>query len=127
MTLDLLITLTIFHLEVLVQLFQDISEKTMYSSLPICLEIIIYNGEEVITISNKNLGNRFIHGFSIDGFSKIMSNLKLNYGLTYTKGDNNETYGPLPSISPLFGSIAISYSKRGLNLRAVYNLRFRPN
>ena len=84
------------------------------------LSTVIYNGEEVTTISNKNLGNRFIHGFSIDGFSQINNNLKFDYGITYTKGDNNETYGPLPSISPLFGSIALSYSKRGLNLKAVY-------
>ena len=84
------------------------------------LSTVIYNGEEVTTISNKNLGNRFIHGFSIDGFSQINNNLKFDYGITYTEGDKNETYGPLPSISPLFGSIAISYSKRGLNLKAVY-------
>ena len=84
------------------------------------MSTVIYNGEEVTTISNKNLGNRFIHGFSIDGFSQINNNLKFDYGITYTEGDNNETYGPLPSISPLFGSIALSYSKRGLNLKAVY-------
>ena len=84
------------------------------------LSTVIYNGEEVTTISNKNLGNRFIHGFSIDGFSQINNNLKFDYGINYTEGDNNETYGPLPSISPLFGSIALSYSKRGLNLKAVY-------
>ena len=84
------------------------------------LSTVIYNGEEVTTISNKNLGNRFIHGFSIDGFSQINNNLKFDYGITYTEGDNNETYGPLPSISPLFGSIALSYSKRGLNLKALY-------
>jgi len=84
------------------------------------LSTVIYNGEEVTTISNKNLGNRFIHGFSIDGFSQINNNLKFDYGITYTKGDNNETYGPLPSISPLFGSISLSYSKRGVNLKAMY-------
>ena len=84
------------------------------------MSTVIYNGEEVTTISNKNLGNRFIHGFSIDGFSQINNNLKFDYGINYTEGDNNETYGPLPSISPLFGSIALSYSKRGLNLKAVY-------
>ena len=84
------------------------------------LSTVIYNGEEVTTISNKNLGNRFIHGFSIDGFSQINNNLKFDYGITYTEGDKNETYGPLPSISPLFGSIALSYSKRGLNLKAMY-------
>ena len=91
------------------------------------LSTIIYNGEEVTTISNKNLGNRFIHGFSIDGFSKITNNLKVDYGLTYTKGDNNDTYGPLPSISPLFGSIALSYSKRGLNIKAVYKFSEAKN
>ena len=84
------------------------------------LSTVIYNGEEVTTISNKNLGNRFIHGFSIDGFSQINNNLKFDYGITYTEGDKNETYGPLPSISPLFGSIALSYSKRGFNLKAIY-------
>ena len=84
------------------------------------LSTVIYNGEEVTTISNKNLGNRFIHGFSIDGFSQINNNLKFDYGITYTEGDNNQTYGPLPSISPLFGSIALSYSKRGVNIKAVY-------
>ena len=84
------------------------------------LSTIIYNGEEVTTISNKNLGNRFIHGFSIDGFSEVYDNLKFNYSLTYTKGDDNENYGPLPSISPLFGSLAMTYSKNNLNVKAMF-------
>ncbi|MBJ34932.1 MAG: TonB-dependent receptor [Flavobacteriaceae bacterium] len=84
------------------------------------LSTIIYNGEEVITISNKNLGNRFIHGFSVDGFSKVLNNLKLDYSLTYTQGDINETYGPLPSISPLFGSLSMSYKKKDINIQAIY-------
>ncbi|MBT6214858.1 MAG: TonB-dependent receptor, partial [Cryomorphaceae bacterium] len=77
--------------------------------------------------ANKNLGNRFIHGFSIDGFSKIINNLKFDYGVTYTKGDNNETYGPLPSISPLFGSIALSYSKKDINIKAIYKFSEAKN
>tara|TARA_Y200000002_G_scaffold58723_1_gene43966 strand:+ start:1635 stop:4133 length:2499 start_codon:yes stop_codon:yes gene_type:complete len=84
------------------------------------LSTIIYNGEEVTTISNKNLGNRFIHGFSFDGFSQILNDFKLNYSLTYTDGDTNEAYGPLPSISPLFGSIAMTYTKKDVNIRAIY-------
>ena len=91
------------------------------------LSTVIYNGEEVTTISNKNLGNRFIHGFSIDGFSKIINNLKFDFSITYTKGDDNETYGPLPSISPLFGSFALSYSKRGVNLKAIYKFSEAKN
>ena len=81
---------------------------------------IIYNNEEVTTIANKNLGNRFIHGFSIDGFNNLSRSLKINYSLTYTKGDNNESYGPLPSISPLFGSISLDYINNYLTIRAVY-------
>ena len=81
---------------------------------------IIYNNEEVTTIANKNLGNRFIHGFSVDGFNNLSRNLKIDYSLTYTKGDNNETYGPLPSISPLFGSLSLDYVKNDLTIKAVY-------
>ena len=91
------------------------------------LSTVIYNGEEVTTISNKNLGNRFIHGFSIDGFSKIINSLKFDYSITYTKGDDNDAYGPLPSISPLFGSFALSYSKRGVNLKAIYKFSEAKN
>lgn len=81
---------------------------------------IIYNNEEVTTIANKNLGNRFIHGFSIDGFNNLSRSLKIDYSLTYTKGDNNESYGPLPSISPLFGSLSLNYINNDLTIRAVY-------
>ena len=81
---------------------------------------IIYNNEEVTTIANKNLGNRFIHGFSIDGFNNLSRSLKVDYSLTYTKGDNNESYGPLPSISPLFGSLSLNYINNDLTIRAVY-------
>ena len=91
------------------------------------LSTVIYNGEEVTTISNKNLGNRFIHGFSIDGFTKMTNSLKFDYSITYTKGDDNDNYGPLPSISPLFGSVAVSYSKRGVNLKAVYKFSEAKN
>ena len=91
------------------------------------LSTIIYNGEEVTTIANKNLGNRFIHGFSIDGFTKFYNILNFEYSLTYTKGDNNNQYGPLPSISPLFGSIAMTYSKNKINIKAIYKFSDAKN
>jgi hemoglobin/transferrin/lactoferrin receptor protein len=84
------------------------------------LSTIIYNNEEVTTIANKNLGNRFIHGFSLDGYNDLNKKLKFNYSLTYTKGDNNESYGPLPSISPLFGSLALSYVNKDLKIQGVF-------
>tara|TARA_B100001057_G_scaffold65499_1_gene59221 strand:+ start:3861 stop:6359 length:2499 start_codon:yes stop_codon:yes gene_type:complete len=84
------------------------------------LSTILYNDDEVFTVANKNLGNRFIHGFSLDGFSKIYNNVKFDYNLTYTKGDNNESYGPLPSISPLYGSLSLSYLKKDFNIKMIY-------
>ena len=97
------------------------AEYTVFSDITTPdLSTIIYNGEEVTTIANKNLGNRFIHGFSIDGFNSLSKNFKVDYSLTYTKGDDNETYGPLPSISPMFGSISLDYNKKDLKIKAVY-------
>ena len=101
---------------------------TVYSDISTeDLSTIIYNGEEVTTIANKNLGNRFIHGFSIDGFTKFYNILNFEYSLTYTKGDNNNQYGPLPSISPLFGSIAMTYSKNEMNIKAIYKFSEAKN
>ncbi len=97
------------------------AEYTVYSDITTPdTSTIIYNNEEVTTIANKNLGNRFIHGFSIDGFNNLSRGLKINYSLTYTKGDNNESYGPLPSISPLFGSLSLNYINNDISIRAVY-------
>jgi len=81
---------------------------------------ILYNGEEVTTIANKNLGNRFIHGFSIDGYSYFSKSFKLNGSISYVSGDENETYGPMPSISPIFGSISGEYSKNKIKISALY-------
>ena len=81
---------------------------------------ILYKGEEVTTIANKNLGNRFIHGFSIDGYSYFSKSLKLNGSISYIKGDENETYGPMPSISPIFGSISGEYAKNKIKISALY-------
>ena len=81
---------------------------------------ILYNGEEVTTIANKNLGNRFLHGFSIDGFLYFSKSLKFNGSFSYVKGDENETYGPMPSISPLFGRISGEYTKNKIKISAIY-------
>ena len=81
---------------------------------------ILYNGEEVATVANKNLGNRFVHGFSIDGFSYFSKSLKFNGSLSYVKGDENEAYGPMPSISPIFGSISGEYAKNKIKISALY-------
>ena len=43
------------------------------------------------------------------------------------KCDNNNQYGPLPSISPLFGSIAMTYSKNEMNIKAIYKFSEAKN
>ena len=58
-------------------------EYTVYSDITTPdTSTIMYNNEEVTTIANKNLGNRFIHGFSIDGFNNLSRSLKIDYSLT---------------------------------------------
>jgi hemoglobin/transferrin/lactoferrin receptor protein len=57
----------------------------------------------------------------------MTNSLKFDYSITYTKGDDNDNYGPLPSISPLFGSFALSYSKKGVNLKAIYKFAEAKN
>ena len=73
------------------------------------LETIIYNGDEVITQANKNLGNRFIYGISSEFSYQLSSNFNSRFNITYTKGNKDYSAGPMPSIPPLFGSLSLNY------------------
>lgn len=75
------------------------------------LSTILYNGAEVTTMSNDNMGNRFLVGGSAEGKLEFLQALQLQGSLTYIRALKNEKYGPLPSISPLFGSLLFHYSK----------------
>ena len=44
----------------------------------------------------------------------------MNGSLSYVKGDENETYGPMPSISPIFGTISGEYTKDKIKISALY-------
>jgi hemoglobin/transferrin/lactoferrin receptor protein len=70
---------------------------------------IMYNGEEVYTQANKNLGNRFIYGGSIQGKSVLSDPFEISGGITYTTADQNADYGPMPSIAPVFGTFTLSH------------------
>jgi len=72
---------------------------------------ILYNGEEVNTIANKNLGNRRIYGGSFDMRYNLNQQWKSQTSLTYTSAFNHVQYGPMPSISPFFGYWDLSYEK----------------
>lgn len=70
---------------------------------------ILYNGEEVSTQANKNLGNRYIYGGSIESNWPVSNSFEIRGGITYTAADKNMDYGPMPSIAPLFGSFNLSH------------------
>ncbi|MGB1404739.1 MAG: TonB-dependent receptor [Flavobacteriaceae bacterium] len=72
---------------------------------------IRYNGEEVETYANNNLGNRYLYGGSLDGYYSLNTFLSLRGNLSFIQAVKSEKYGPLPSISPAFGRIFIEYQK----------------
>ena len=72
-------------------------------------DTILYNEEEVFTQANKNLGNRFIYGGSLQGKWVLSDPIEISGGITYTTADQNADYGPMPSIAPLFGTFTLSH------------------
>ncbi len=82
---------------------------------------IIYNNEEVKTTANKNLGNRYIFGGSFDSYFTFSKNIFFKNSITITEGNKNEKYGPLPSISPIFGLLSINYKDSFFKLSSIIN------
>ena len=76
------------------------------------LNTILYNGLEVNTLANENLGNRYLFGGSLDGNLNLTGNLSLRADLSIIEAIKSEQYGPLPSISPVFGSILLTYQNK---------------
>jgi hemoglobin/transferrin/lactoferrin receptor protein len=72
---------------------------------------IRYNGEELETYANNNLGNRYLYGGSLDGYYSLNTFLALRGNFSFVQAVKSEKYGPLPSISPAFGRIFIEYQK----------------
>ena len=75
------------------------------------LNTIIYNGEELETFANNNLGNRYLFGASIDYYYSFTESISTQGNLSYINAVKDELYGPLPSISPLFGNILLTLKK----------------
>ena len=74
-------------------------------------QTIIYNGDEVTTFSNNNLGNRYILGTSFDANINLTKNLSVKGNINIIEALKNEQYGPLPSISPIFGNFIFTHKK----------------
>ncbi len=88
---------------------------------------IMYNDEEVTTLANTNLGNAYIIGGTFDLHTQILPNLIWKANLTYTKGKTHEDNLPLPSISPLFGSVALQYNKNKFNAELFFRFSAKKN
>jgi len=82
---------------------------------------VLYDGDEVSTIANVNGDSAYIFGGTLDASFVPITNFTLKGNITYTKGKTTDTDAYLPSISPLFSSIGISYQKNkiegGVNWR----------
>ncbi|MGC6422078.1 MAG: TonB-dependent receptor plug domain-containing protein [Flavobacteriaceae bacterium] len=79
---------------------------------------ILYDGEEFPTVANKNLGNRWVYGSALDATWRPTPSWSVAGNLTFTGADNHERYGPMPSISPLFGSLQTHFEKNRFLFRA---------
>ena len=81
---------------------------------------IIYDDEEVLTMSNFNLGNSTVYGFNFD-FQYTINDLFNLYGfVNYTKGDIVYNDYPMPSIPPIYGSIKLRFKKNNFNMQLTY-------
>lgn len=76
------------------------------------MQTILYNGEEVTTLANDNLGNRYLFGGSLDGNITFTENFSLRGDLNIIEAAKSKQYGPLPSISPVFGNLLLTYNKK---------------
>ncbi|MBN09059.1 MAG: TonB-dependent receptor [Flavobacteriaceae bacterium] len=91
------------------------------------LSTILYDGEELPTLANKNLGNRYIYGGSFQGRFSINENVFTQYSITYTKGNKNSKYGPMPSIPPLFGQFSAHFKNSRLQSRLIWSFSRSKN
>ena len=88
---------------------------------------ILYNSEEVKTMANINYGNAYIFGGSFDAQSSILKNLFFKASITSTNGGSVKNKYNLPSISPLFGHIALKLVSSDIKVQLSYKFSDRKN
>ena len=89
---------------------------------------ILYNLEEVKTMANINVGRAaYIYGVSFDSEIAILKNLFFKSNITYTEGGSKKTHHPLPSISPLFGSLYLKWIHSRLKMQLSYKFSGSKN
>ena len=88
---------------------------------------ILFNGEEISTLANKNLGNRYVYGGSFESSIKLNDKLHTKASLTYTRGNKSFKNGPMPSIPPFFGNYSINYNGPKFNAQIIWNFSNAKN
>jgi len=88
---------------------------------------IIYDGEELPTLANKNLGNRYIYGGSFESFIRFSNKIYTRASFTYTRGNKSFKNGPMPSIPPFFGQYGVYYSGSKINAQLEWNFSNAKN
>ena len=76
------------------------------------LNTILYNGKELETLANDNSGNRYLFGASMDGYYSFTEKLSTQGNVSYISATKSKLYGPLPSISPIFGDLLLKYQEK---------------
>jgi len=112
------------HIEdhILRDYFEILSDTSTKSS-----KTILYNSEEVKTMANINAGKAYIYGFSFDTETYFLKSFILKGSITYTKGGSVQKSNPLPSISPLFGSVNLKWMKNNLKMQLSYKFSKSKN
>ena len=87
-------------------IFYDFEEKSTENPAT-----VIYDGDEVLTMSNFNLGKSDIYGFNFDFTQLITKEFKFTGSLSFTEGDIKDKGLSLPSIPPLFGNFKLNFTK----------------
>jgi len=96
-------------------IFYDFEEKSTENPAT-----VIYDGDEVLTMSNFNLGKSDIYGFNFDFTQLITKEFKFTGSLSFTEGDIKDKGISLPSIPPLFGNFKLNFTKSIYQLQLSY-------
>jgi len=96
-------------------IFYDFEEKSTENP-----STIIYNGDELLTMSNFNLGISDIYGMNFDFSQLISKEFKFKGSLSFTEGNIKNQGLALPSIPPFYGNFKLNFTKSNYQLQLSY-------
>ena len=84
------------------------------------MSTIIYQNDEVYTMSTYNLGQSEVYGFNYKIYVNFFKNVDFTSNLTYTKGTKLNSKNPMPSIPPFFGDFKLTWNYASNKLVLAY-------